>query len=300
MKNALNTFTLVLSLLLTSVFSYGQEIEEKLDKIHKITGEIISAKVSEMNTTEVKYYYPDRPGIVLAVDNELVDFIILSTGETLKPENNEDVIADIEYSKQRNMAIKLGLFTPIQGYTDFGFEYSRKPLHSIEGTLGIIGLGNNNTSLFGNESTDRGAVITAGYKLYAGPDFHLRKLRNSHRMTGLYVKPTIGLSYFTSTTDGVAYSYNTGESIDYSQETEVTQGAILLQVGRQIVFGDLISIELNGGLGYGFKSADESTNIPPGYETFDYFDYTNNYAFSSFQGDGLAGCINFKLGVLLK
>lgn len=297
-----NTSILIATLIL-SLFSnvtYAQEPSNVPDEIHKVTGDVIEARVTEMNTTEVKYYYLDRPGVVLAIENELVDYIILSTGEKVVPKNNDETIANLAYEKQKKMAIKLGLFTPLQGYTDLGFEYSHKPLQSIEGTLGIIGLGNND--LIFNNTTDRGVSLSTGYKVYAGPDFHLRKMRNAHRMQGLYVKPTIALAYFNSSYTGEAYNWQTGENINFTQEDDVTQAAFLLQLGRQYILGDIISIDFNLGLGYGFKSINTVSSLPSEVEYTDFWfiDRENNYAFSTFQDGGIAFNSAFKIGVLLK
>jgi hypothetical protein len=305
MKKTRNTITTAF-LILFSLNNIMAQENPVSDIIVKVNDEKIECTVTEMSTTEVKYHYVDRPGVTLAIENELVDHIILSTGETVKPKNNDNEILDIAFNKQKKTAIKLGLFTPLQGYTDIGIEYSHKPMHSIEGTLGIIGLGSDEFSFSDRESINRGVTITAGYKVYSKPDFHLRKVRNSHRMSGLYIKPTLAATY-VNTTDtwvGSHYDNNTYEYIEHDFETKssVLQAAFLLKLGKQYIFGDIFSLDLNGGLGFGMKDVTLDDNRPNTF-TEAYFPELNsygNFGFTTFQNGALAMSLDFKIGVLIK
>lgn len=295
MKNSIKQYILLATLMLFAFAVSAQETET--DAIHKHSGEVIYARVTEMNTTEVKYVYPDRPTIVLAIDNELVDYIILSSGEKVRPTNSDKEISDLAYDGQKKMIAKIGLFTPLQGYLDLGFEYSHKPLHSIEGTLGIIGLGTNDLLDFDN---DKGVTLSAGYKIYAEPDFHLRKLRNAHRMSGLYFKPTIGLAYFTNESERRFYNFQTGDETSSMVQTQVFQGAALLQIGKQRIFGEVLSIDLNVGLGYGFKSINDDNTLN-GLEEVGYYNFPQrNYGFNSFSGQSIALSSSIKVGFMIK
>ncbi len=275
---------------------------EALDTIFKVNSDVIICRVSEINTTEVKYYYLDRPGIVLALENELVDYIKLSSGETIRPENNDKQISDLAYAKQKTMNIKLGILTPLNGYTDFGFEYSRKPLHSLEGTLGIIGLGTQGTIIDELTSTDRGVTASFGYKVYAGPDFHLRKVRNAHRMSGIYVKPTISLAYYQSESE-IGRSFYDPNITEGKYTESTTKAALTVQLGKQYIFGDIFSLDLNIGVGYGIKYQ-ELIDSPQGFDPETYwniFDFDPGYGFNVFtNGGGFTLSSALKLGVLIK
>lgn len=297
MKNSIIAQLFFTTLLLSAFTVFSQETDA--DAIHKYDGEIIYARVTEMNTTEVKYIYPDRPTIVLAIDNELVDYIILVSGEKVMPTNNDKEINDLAYESQKKMIAKLGLFTPLQGYLDLGFEYSHKPLYSIEGTLGVIGLGTND--LVGLDN-DKGVTFSAGYKVYAEPDFHLRKLRNAHRMSGLYLKPTLALAYFTNESETRFYNGQNGDEISKIGTTQVFHGAVLLQFGKQRIFGEVLSTDFNLGLGYGFKEInDKNRNAPAGYEAIGFYNFPQrNYGFTSFSGQSIALSASFKMGFLIK
>lgn len=295
MKNIL-TFLLVIGFLASMPLTTQAQSEEGHDTIYKVTNDIIVCTIVELNTTEVKYSYPDRPNIVLAIENELVDYIQLKTGEIIKPENNDKEISDIAYAKQKSMNAKLGILTPLQGYTELGFEYNLKPQHSIETTLGIIGLGSDGLST----TTDRGASLSAGYKVYASPDFHLRKVRNAHRMNGLYVQPTVALSYHTARGDVQVY-----DPINFTWDTEnvsssIFKGAFLLKIGKQYIFSDIFSVDLNVGVGYGIKDVHriDSPNEESGIEFL--FDYEPSYGSRVFERSGFAMSSSLKVGVLLK
>jgi hypothetical protein len=305
MKNYIQQVSLLLCLLTLTMFASAQSTEGKeikQDTIYKVTGDILVCIVSEMNTTEVKYHYPDRLGVTLALDNELIDYIILSSGEILRPQNSDKEISDLAFDKQKRINIKLGILTPLQGYTDLGFEYSIKPMHSIEGSLGIIGLGSKELNIFGSQASDRGATLTAGYKVYARPDFFLRKVRNAHRMSGLYIQPTLAVSYLTSTETVLAYDYDLNKSYNYDAKSSVFQGALLFKMGKQYIFGDIFSLDINAGVGFGMKNVKEIESSNTDIMQYDilYSGSYGNYGFTTFQGGALALSAGLKIGVLIQ
>ncbi|NNJ54653.1 MAG: hypothetical protein HKP14_00895 [Bacteroidia bacterium] len=300
MKNTI-TLLLILCLSLLGTTLTQAQTTQALDTIVKVNTDIIVCRVQEINTTEVKYIYPDRPGIVLALENELVNYIRLSSGETVRPENNDQEISDLAYEKQKTLNIKLGILTPLNGFTDFGFEYSRKPLHSLEGTLGIIGLGTQGTIIDEISNTDRGVTASFGYKVYAGPDFHLRKVRNAHRMSGMYVKPTISLAYYESVGDLMFYDPSAFDYLEEEVRTSTVKAALTVQIGKQYIFGDIFSLDLNVGAGYGIKNK-ERIDWPRDYQEPEfYFDFDPGYGFNVFtNGGGFTLSSSLKLGVLIK
>ncbi len=289
-----NTLALLLITCLTFIGTGQVQAQtEASDTIFKVNNETIVCMVLEFNTTEVKYAYADRPNLVLAIENELVDYIRLKTGEIIRPIDNEKAISDLAYDKQKTMNLKFGLLTPLQGYTDFGFEYSKKPLHSLEGSLGIIGLGSNDFSY----TKDRGVTASFGYRVFAKPDFHLRKVRNAHRMGGLYVQPTLAFSYHIS--EGNQFIYDP-VTFDYNEEmvrSEVVRSALLLKMGKQYIFGEVFSVDLNVGVGYGFVN---SRRLDGPDEDPYYVDYDFGYGFNVIDYNGLALSSSLKIGVLIK
>ena len=133
-----------------------------------------------------------------------------------------------------------------------------------------------------------------GYKLYTGPDFHLRRMRNAHRMNGLYIKPKVAFAYYDQ-------HYNTSSSLSGGSgpyKKSFLKSAMILELGRQHVFGDIISVDYNLGLGYGTKSVTESPSSDD--ERLRIFDFDNNYNFGVLEGSGFAFSSSLKVGFLLK
>lgn len=300
MKKSIQLFSALIVMICT-VGVYAQtENTQEFDVIYKLDQTTIECRVTEMNTTEVKYHYPDRPGITLAVDIGLVDYVILSTGEKVVPENTDGQVAELAYAKQRNMAAKVAFLTPLQGYTNLGFEYSRKPLQSIEGSLGIIGLGNSD---FFYGDNPRGVTISAGYRFYSPPLFSLRKIRNAHRMTGMYIQPSIAFSQYSSEHDQQVYDRATGNYRDITANLAVSRAAFLVKFGQQRVYGDRISLDYNVGIGYGAVSENITYNVSTQNVEFGYGYYSDGgvgYGFSVIDAVGLALSSTLKIGFLFK
>ena len=110
------------------------------DKIYKLKGTVINAKVIEIGTDEIKYKLFDSPdGPIYVVDKSTLNRIEFADGRVEKyklsykdPQN---------YEGQLSKAIKINFLAPLLGYSQFSFEKSISPLKSYELGLGIIGAG---------------------------------------------------------------------------------------------------------------------------------------------------------------
>jgi hypothetical protein len=204
--------TTIASILLLSSFITKAQITS-LDTIFKVNNTLIVCDVIEMSTTEVRYTYPEKPNLVLAVSLELVKEVKLKTGETLKPSNDEEMLT-VHYDNQKTMAIKLKPFSPINGFLGVGFEKSLKPGVSLEATLSIIGVGFDALSLFEGNRTVSGMGVTLGQRFYAKPDISLKGLKRAHRMSGTYIKPELAFMRFKETYDLYDYNSNSGQFIE--------------------------------------------------------------------------------------
>ena len=112
------------------------------DKIYKLKGPVINAKVIEVGIDEIKYRLYDNPdGPIYVVDKSSLNRIEFADGRVEKyklsykdPQN---------YEGQLRKGIKINFLAPLFGYSQFSFEKSISPLRSYEVGAGIIGAGRN-------------------------------------------------------------------------------------------------------------------------------------------------------------
>ena len=231
------------------------------DKIYKLKGTVINAKVIEIGTDEIKYKLFDSPdGPVYVVDKSTLNRIEFADGRVEKyklsykdPQN---------YQGQLSKAIKINFLAPLLGYTQFSFEKSISPLKSYELGLGIIGAGKNyqiddyyiNGQYQPYKRNAFGGFVEAGYKFNKLPNFFSKGIRMTHIMQGSYVKPTATLGFYTDN----AISYKTGNPV--LEKRNNVFGAIILNFGHQWVFGDKFLIDIFYGLGYAFDNVKHDNN----------------------------------------
>ena len=245
------------------------------DKIYKIKGPVINAKVIEIGTDEIKYKLSDNPdGPIYVVDKSTLKRIEYSNGKIEKfqvsykdPQN---------YEGQLNKAVKLNFLSPLLGYTQFSFEKSISPLKGYELGLGIIGAGKNyqidNYYINGQYQMYKrnafGGFVDGSYKFNKLPTFFSKGTRMTHIMQGSYVKPTATIGFYTDN----ALDYKTGNAV--IEKRNNLFGAIILNFGHQWVFGDKFLIDIYYGLGYAFdniKKVDNNNNYYYSNEIYNHF-----------------------------
>lgn len=233
------------------------------DKIYKLKGAVINAKVIEIGTDEIKYKLFENPdGPVYVVDKSTLSKIEFANG---KVEKYTSSFKDPEnYEGQLTKAIKFNFLSPLLGYAQFSFEKSVSPLKSYELGLGIIGAGKNyqidNYYINGQYQPYKrnafGVFVDAGYKFNKLPNFFSKGTRMTHVMQGTYVKPTATLGFYKDN----ALSYKTGNPVIETRHNVF--GAVILNFGRQWVFGEKFLVDLYYGIGYAFDNTknDNSNN----------------------------------------
>ena len=262
---------IILSLFLIASEGFAQ------DKIFlKGSTEPILVDVIEIGLDAIKYKpynNPDSP--ILNIDVLNISKLVLKDGQELTfkdPFNNPAMYAD-----QKKNALKIGFFNPFVGSMQFTYERSIKPGQSIEGTVGIIGLG------FDPADENAGGVtLKFGYKFIKTPDFVMRGMRYSHLLKGGYVRPEIifnAFSYDSYNYDYGSYTSTRGNSIS---------GAVVINLGKQWVMSDSFLIDFYVGVGYAFGS---STDYRDGFY----------YGFAGSTSDvPIAVTGNLRIGFLLK
>lgn len=266
------------------------------DKIYKLRGPVINAKVIEVGTDEIKYKLTDSPdGPIYVVDKSTLNRIEFADGRVEKYKLSFKDPAN--YEGQLTKAIKINFLAPLLGYSQFSFEKSVSPLKSYELGFGIIGAGKNaqvdNFYYNGQNTVYKrnafGGFLEGGYKFNKLPNFLSKGTRMSHVMQGTYVKPTVTVGYYTDN----ALNYKTGSPV--LEKRNNLFGSVILNFGHQWIFGDKFLIDLYYGLGYAFD------NVKSDYDNY-YSDYIFNHFVIQKAGPGanlgLSG--GLKAGLLIK
>ncbi len=141
----------------------------------------------------------------------------------------------------RTKALKIAFFSPLVGHLGFGYEQLLKPGITIDGRVGIVGIGVEEA-----HQGNRGMYVGIGPKFLLGQDWHLEGMRHTHPLRGTYFKPELALSIF-------------GRD-EPNEKVNASSGALLLNFGKQWVLADFISLDFSIGTGYAFGNYETETN----------------------------------------
>lgn len=288
----------LLSLLVA--FSFLVLSVQAQDKIHRKGGEIIHGKVTEVGLDEIKYKLASEPdGPVYAISKDRLIKVVYANGRV---ESYLTALNDKElYIGQQKNAIKLNFMSPLMGYTGLTFEHSIKPGQAVEANFAIIGLGANHsldgvyvgTGVYVDtyKRGQAGVGFGFGYKFIRTPDFINRNVHYAHLLQGGYIKPVI---YFGSYGENIVVDKGGGAVVD---RRHVTYGAIMMELGKQWVFGQKFLLDFYGGIGYAADNIREDPNL------FSYYNNgstAHNFSFSRFgRNPGFAANIGLRFGMLL-
>jgi hypothetical protein len=251
--NMKRLFALVALMACFTVSAFAQEKIYIKSQKAPLEGTII-----EIGVSEIKYRPSDAEQLVMVVEKEDVVKVVFKSGRV---QYFADVMQDFTaYKGQRRNIAKVGLLSPVFGYTDFYLEHADKPGRSMEYQLSIIGLGKNiyydnsyysPRELFINQ---RGASIGAGIKFVRVPDFNTGRLKLRHIMQGGYIKPAITVGYYQR--DLISYYYDPSIGIDQynTKRKGIFTSNISISLGKQWILDNTISIEIYGSLGMGFDN----------------------------------------------
>lgn len=268
---------ITLVLLFTTSLLFAQP--KFADKLIRRDSTIINCEVREIGDDEIKYSQEGlRSDILIGIDKNKVARIIFADGRVMKMvdsmSNSED------YRLQRKNALKVNAFLPVSGAFEIGYERSLKPGRSFESSVGII-YGGNDPEVNMDAS---GIFIKAGYKFIKDPDFYLKGMRYAHILKGSYIKPELALSTFSYDKTKFDPS-NLLTSIPEKPSGSVTKLAVLLNVGKQVVYSNRLVFDWFIGAGY---------VLGGGVESLRYFAFTGTGG-SSFTMSG-----GVRVGLLFK
>ena len=279
------------------------------DKIVKTNGETIKCKIIEVGTSEIKYIPADNlTGPSYSIAREKVAKIEFDGGKKEEVNGKSNDWKDPElYRSQLKKAIKINLFSPLYGSTDFTYEKSNSVGNSFEITFGIIGAGKSDVLEYyysnGTTSTTQevkrnqfGFFASYGHKFIKQPTFTFGASKLSHVLQGKYIRPVFYLGNYSEN----VLAYKGGSSAYVVDRQNVTFAAIQLEFGKQWVFNDKVLLDSYFGIGYAVDNKKQNY-YNPSYSS----SYNDNSAFDYAVGrtgksPGLAFSFGIKLGLLIK
>jgi hypothetical protein len=280
------------NLILPAILFFSVTTTHAQDKILRKNGQKLTVKIIEVGSTDIRYKNLDDPdGPVYVLERDRISKIEFANGKV------EKFMIDLKdpelYKDQKAQALKINFIAPLIGYSEFSYEKSVGVGKSYELSLGIIGLGKNSQLDWYNNGVQQtmknqfGFFAGAGFKFNKLPDFIFGRSRQTHLMQGGYARPQIYLGNYSENMRVVKNNIPAVEKIN------TTFGAIMIEFGKQWVFGETLLIDCYWGLGYGFDNK---------YNNNGYDDVAvNHYSMSRFgrsPGLGLSG--GLRVGLLLK
>lgn len=241
------------SILFTFFLCIGSNLIAQ-DKIYKKNNDVVLCSVTEIGEEEVKYTTDATGEVVYVLSVDRIEKIVLENGKELvfhQRMNDPEL-----YASDSKNAFKYGLFSPLTGALNVGYERALLPGRSVEGAIGIIGLGTDNSGY-----NARGAYLKAGFKFILMPDFTVKGMKYSHQLNGWYFKPEVNLSiYQRDAYQGgwLAPSGNFGRK-------DVAAGALMLNFGKQMIMSNVFLVDLFLGVGYGVDNNSYDYNPVTGY-----------------------------------
>ncbi|NOU48386.1 MAG: hypothetical protein HOO86_15180 [Bacteroidales bacterium] len=211
---------------------------------------LIKCKIKEIGLDEVKYTLPDySTDVTLVIDKDNIMKVIFENGKEMTFQ--KAMTNPANYKDNKKNALKINFLSPLMGSTGFSYERSLKPGRSVEGTIGIIGLGVDQW-----DENPGGAFVKFGYKFIKDPDFYLRGMRYAHILKGGYIKPEIGFAAFSREDP---YYTNYGQIDENRGRENVISAVLQLVAGKQWIMDNAFVIDYFFGVGYGFSTSDNGS-----------------------------------------
>ncbi len=264
------------------------------DRIYRKNGQVVTAKIIEIGSTDVKYRLAQSSEeLVYVLEKDRISRIVFENGSVEK--FTTDYKDPEQYTGQLKKAIKIDFFGPLLGYTQVTFEKSTGVARSYEISLGIIGAGKNQqldyyyNSMQLEKKSPFGIYAAAGYKFNKLPNFLFGRTRLSHLMQGSYAKPVFYIGHYGE--NRLAYK---GSNQYELEKQKITFAALQIELGKQWVFGDQFLIDMYWGLGYGIDNKKESGSNKIASTAYNYSNARlgNNLALSATFG--------LKVGLMIK
>jgi hypothetical protein len=218
------------------------------DVIINTKHDTIACKVVNIHANTV-FYYPagsDTSEQAYRMAVKMIRKIILANGEEITyvkgmtKKHFQEIEGKEYYDNLHKNALKFHALSLLGGSIAFSYERSIKPGMSFEiGGGYIYGI---NDSL--QNTRDQGYIIRGGLKFMRPPKYYINKGVYGHLLKGSYIKPEIIFNSFKRENTGL--STPNLKVWDYISST-----SIVLNMGKQVVYGNKFLIDWYGFIGYG-------------------------------------------------
>lgn len=260
------------------------------DTIFQRNTERIHCSIIQIGENETRYSRPEFPKeIVFVIANNQLEKIVFGNGIVHVFSQKNSILPP--NTKAKKNVIKITVFSILYDYSSIAFERSLRPGRSLEGTIGITGLG-----FDFKDNQRKGAFVKAGYKFIFPAKSSLYPHPKASLLNGFYIKPEVSFSQLSGY---FHYWYpvlgDHGQWIadGWGEENRSVSAATLqLVTGYQVIIG-IIPIDFYLGAGYGFTTLQDKKGI----SYTDSNNYQNGYYFSP-HNNNFSFLIGMKIGLL--
>lgn len=259
---ALHSSQLLVTVLLCLLVVFAQA----QDTLYYTNGNQIVGKVEEVGTDQVSYRANTGGSEVKVVVKKMeLARIVFQNGQQLDFDTNKDGIAptgNAYYNKHepdptdKKHAFKVDFISPTLNHFVIGYEQVVGDRINIEFKLGYIGLETKTREYLYNYENTQGYMAKVGIKFLHHPERY-----HEQALTGWYLKPELMYSRWTGMrleSNYAPYPYHlTWTEVKYT----VSSVALNLVIGRQVLLGRRVTLDLFGGLGYGFQNIGTSPSF---------------------------------------
>jgi hypothetical protein len=275
---------IIMSLVLLLIIATTTKAQDKIYLKGK-TG-YVKAKVIEVGLDEIKYKeYANEEGVTYTVEKDDIEKIEYQNGK--KETFFNPMATSIKYDDMKKNILKFNVFKPLSGSSYFSLEHAVKMGQSYEAHIVGVGLGTKqvayNDPRSGNGlpgGTDyyakqKGVVLGFSYKAIFLPDFVQRGVKYRHLLQGSFVRPTVYIGNYSANKYKKVYQPNAQHTIGFDRKNYSMAG-FMIELGKQWIFSNQISLELYVGIGYGTDNKKTSINDIDNFNQL----VNSNYAFT--------------------
>ena len=220
---------------------------------------------------------------IISIAMLLMIFTTLFAQDITTPKNN-----------YKSRIIKTSFFAPLFQHLEFGYEQGLNNKMVLDGSVGIIG-----PTISTINKPASGMYLKAGTKFFFNPDFVMDGQRRYNDFQGTYFEPQLMFSGFNYKFDDYVYNPNTGTSTQYAYTGKSNSWALMLNMGKQWVLANIVSLNIYGGIGYGGSTTTDTDPNHAGFSEFELHPYKYSHTF--FSNDfPLALTDGITIGILLK
>ncbi len=156
--------------------------------------------------------------------------------------------------------ITFGFLSPLNKHLSFAYEQAMNYQSVLCVRVGIINpslsiLDANNMYSQSESPGAVGGYLSVGAKFFVHPDFVMQGMYRYNDMQGFYFNPEIIIGNFNYTYTWSSYtSYPYYNYVTHTSTDNITSGGVILNLGKQWVFGNRFIVNIHAGIGYGGAS----------------------------------------------